>query len=244
MEDEAAWITARVRVGELAPVRLAVAALCGHEAARLARGEPARNVEETARHFGVEPGTLRRWAKRGCPATRTGTSLAFDLASVLHWREDPARTDAQAARRRRALFLRVLAVVDHEAAGVAERLAGATGAPTDDVIRHALVKWALALRVVCRPAVPGRSRFSVERVELGRMGFGELPAVIEHRLVETATGRVVLKFEETPDYNLDPEHASLGMEDDGVNVIAVFTGTSVCSRSVWTFEYVVLPTKT
>jgi len=239
-EDEAAWISARVRAGELPWARVAVAALCGHEAAKLAsRDEMLRTVEETASTFGVTPGTVLRWTKSGCPKMRKGTDLAFNLAAVVQWREGRARNTSQ----RREVFLRVLAGVDNEAAALAHRLAATGGwntfgtreLPTDEVIRRALGKWALAPKFVCQPAPPGKTRFSVERVEL--------PTTIELRVVETATGRVVLRFDETVDWShpLDPAYASLGIDDDGANVIVAFADADYNFPSP---HFVVLPTTT
>jgi hypothetical protein len=219
--DEAAWIVARVRSGELLLGRVAVAGLCGHEAARIAAGDAlSRTVEEAAPIFGVVPATLRRW----------GARAPIDLPSLLN-EEWTLRT-----RTGQRVFLRVLASIDREAAAIAEKLGALDGAPTDEVIRRVLARWALSPRLVSPPAP--KPRFSVDVVEVGHGPYGELPAKIEHRVVEKATGRVVLQFDEVPDFShqYDPSYASLDLVDDGSNVLVVFADND------GTFEYVVLPT--
>jgi hypothetical protein len=116
--------------------------------------------------------------------------------------------------------------VDLEAAKLAEKLTGAKGSPDDGAIRATLAKWALSPKIVCEP--PGKPRFSVTQVDVrhepGEGPYGLLETT-EHRVVETATGRVVLHFQEIPDvtHPWDPTYASLQiLEDDGVNVIVCY----------------------
>jgi hypothetical protein len=138
VDDEAAWIAARVRAGRLAPARVTVAALCGHEAARLADIErTSKTVDEAAALFGVEPATLRRWVRRGCPSTGAGGTLALDIVSVSRWREARARRPGE----RHNLLMVLLAAVDPEAAKLARTVAGV---PQNDAVRRALVDWVLS----------------------------------------------------------------------------------------------------
>lgn len=49
------------------------------------------SIAETARHFGVSPGTVRRWVRAGCPTLAPGSSgrgngSLFDLPAVSRWR--------------------------------------------------------------------------------------------------------------------------------------------------------------
>ena len=64
VEDEAAWITERLRVGELARDRVELAAYCGHEAACVVLGE----------EVGAFPPSvdLRRWLKQAPKAPGEG----------------------------------------------------------------------------------------------------------------------------------------------------------------------------
>jgi len=64
-EDEALWLRERVRVGELTPARLRLAANCGHLAARLALEEPADDPDPDLARWVYQLGGGRRDAWLG-----------------------------------------------------------------------------------------------------------------------------------------------------------------------------------
>lgn len=134
--DEAAWIAARVRASELSATQVAVAALCGHEAAMAAAmGGRRRTLDECAGTFGVRPTTVRGWVRKGCPATRVGTVLELDVAAVVRWQAG----QPWPAIRKHDTFVRTLARVDPEAAECFRELAG----PSVAALRPALAAWVL-----------------------------------------------------------------------------------------------------
>lgn len=87
-DDGAAWLVARLAAKTLAPARLELAALCGEEAARLARPRPATLLDadelaDALRRTGLQHGSpaVRRWLADGLP----GDGGRFDPVEVLAW---------------------------------------------------------------------------------------------------------------------------------------------------------------
>lgn len=91
VEDEAAWLRARVRAGQLAPDRLAMAAFMGHEAAWLAMEVSPALVEtliDCARWVAEEV-RLALVSKGAAVATR----MAGVLAAIDSFRQCPLRAE-------------------------------------------------------------------------------------------------------------------------------------------------------
>lgn len=89
VEAEAAWLQARIRAGDLAPERLELAAFWGSSAARecLPGHERSLSSKEMAAIFDISSGTLGKWVRKGCPASKPGRGRVFHLVPALEWYE-------------------------------------------------------------------------------------------------------------------------------------------------------------
>lgn len=101
VEDEALWLTERVRAGELSPDGLEAAACLGHDAARRAVGETPAGVDplvywwlgEDQVETGAEPRWSRALSKLGPTSPlRAGIAIAIEHAEELVGAERAAAT--------------------------------------------------------------------------------------------------------------------------------------------------------
>jgi hypothetical protein len=101
-----AWVTARVRAGELSPARVDVAALCGDPVALAARSEWTEGQRELltrkalADRLEVTPATVKAWIDKGdFPVWQDEAGLErYDPVEVVRWRLDEAPRSLRANR--------------------------------------------------------------------------------------------------------------------------------------------------
>lgn len=133
LEDEAAWLGERVRLGDLERARVQVAGLLGHAAARavwLAEGDLLLPGAEAAALTGTSANRLAAWRKRGLPSHRRGRRVLYDPTELLAFLE--SRPDNASAWTIRPLGLlgNWIEVRDHPAALRALRAALESADPT------------------------------------------------------------------------------------------------------------------
>jgi hypothetical protein len=117
LDDEVAWLSGRVRAGDLTRERIQIAALLGHSAARevwsqdgdllLARAAAA----EFAR---TSPGRLVKWRERGLPCHRVGRRVFYDPVEILAFLESREENDSSWTIRPLGLLGDLIEVRDYD----------------------------------------------------------------------------------------------------------------------------------
>lgn len=85
VEDEAAWLAHRVRIGDLDGWRLQVAGFLGSPVPQDPSHELAASGAKVARWAEVSPSTVARWKRAGAPSVKKGRRVLYPIRGLIDW---------------------------------------------------------------------------------------------------------------------------------------------------------------